>query len=89
MGLCRSTKITNPRAESDQIACNISVRAIVRHQFRAFRLGVESEVAFTPSHSEPYMRLSPHTAPSLTASLLRVQQPLFIKSCFIIVTVAM
>ncbi|RAQ39900.1 hypothetical protein B9S53_18960 [Arthrospira sp. O9.13F] len=59
------------------------------HLWARRRLGVESKVAFTPSHSEPYMRLSPHTAPSLTASLLRVQQPLFIKSCFIIAGVAM
>ncbi|BDT13953.1 hypothetical protein N39L_36760 [Limnospira platensis NIES-39] len=54
-------------------------------------LGVEIDLTVYPSHSaaEPYMRISPHTAPSLTVSLLRVQHHLFIKSCFIIVTMAM
>ncbi|MET0100007.1 MAG: hypothetical protein ABWU11_25390, partial [Arthrospira platensis] len=46
------------------------------------RVGVERDVAISPSHTKPYMRLSPHTAPSLTVSLLRVQHHLFIKSCF-------
>ncbi|MDT9252584.1 MAG: hypothetical protein P5692_26510, partial [Limnospira sp. PMC 1280.21] len=29
-------------------------------------LGVEIDLTVYPSHSEPYMRLSPHTAPNLT-----------------------
>ncbi|MFO7144239.1 hypothetical protein B9T16_23055 [Arthrospira sp. PCC 8006] len=36
-------------------------------------VGVESEVAFTPSHTKPCLRLSPHTAPSLIVPLLRIQ----------------
>ncbi|MFO7144927.1 hypothetical protein B9T16_27320 [Arthrospira sp. PCC 8006] len=53
-------------------------------------IGVEIDLTVYPSHSaaEPYMRLSPHTAPNLTVSLLRVQHHLFIKSCFIIAGVA-
>ncbi|MFO7033200.1 hypothetical protein B9T07_26090 [Limnospira fusiformis CCALA 023] len=53
------------------------------------KLGVEIDLTVYPSHSKPYLRLSPHTAPSLTVSLLRVQHHLFIKSCFIVVTMAM
>ena len=34
------------------------------------RLGVERDVTISPSHSKPCLRLSPHTAPSLTAPLL-------------------
>ncbi|TRV20023.1 MAG: hypothetical protein EWV40_14190 [Microcystis flos-aquae Mf_WU_F_19750830_S460] len=40
---------------------------------RAVILGVEKVVTDLPSHSEPCMRLSPHTAPSLTVPLLRIQ----------------
>ncbi|REJ50001.1 MAG: hypothetical protein DWQ51_16135 [Microcystis wesenbergii TW10] len=40
-------------------------------------LGVEKVVADLPSHSEPCMRLSPHTAPSLTVPLLRIQLDFF------------
>jgi hypothetical protein len=36
-------------------------------------LGVEKVVPDLPSHSEPCMRLSPHTAPSLTVPLLGIQ----------------
>ncbi|TRU95812.1 MAG: hypothetical protein EWV89_13830 [Microcystis wesenbergii Mw_QC_B_20070930_S4] len=36
-------------------------------------LGVEKVVADLPSHSEPCMRLSPTTAPSLTVPLLGIQ----------------
>ncbi|TRV07908.1 MAG: hypothetical protein EWV41_11135, partial [Microcystis wesenbergii Mw_MB_S_20031200_S109] len=39
----------------------------------ATELGVEKVVTDLPSHSEPCMRLSPHTAPSLTVPLLRIQ----------------
>ena len=38
------------------------------------RLGVESEVTFIPSHSEPCMKVSLHTAPSLIALLLGIQR---------------
>ncbi|MET0032371.1 MAG: hypothetical protein ABWU14_12940, partial [Limnospira maxima] len=38
------------------------------------RLGVESEVTFIPSHSEPCMKVSLHTAPSLIVPLLRIQR---------------
>ncbi|MFO7091353.1 RNA-dependent DNA polymerase, partial [Arthrospira platensis PCC 7345] len=36
-------------------------------------LGVENGVASIPSHSKPCLRLSPHTAPSLTVPLLWIQ----------------
>ncbi|MFO7144455.1 hypothetical protein B9T16_24350 [Arthrospira sp. PCC 8006] len=52
-------------------------------------LGVEIDLTVYPSHSKPYLRLSPHTAPSLTVSLLRVQRHLYVKSCLIIAGVAM
>ncbi|WP_216844698.1 hypothetical protein, partial [Microcystis aeruginosa] len=38
-----------------------------------FSLGVEKVVTDLPSHSEPCVRFSPHTAPSLTVPLLRIQ----------------
>jgi hypothetical protein len=41
------------------------------------RLGVEKVVTDLPSHSEPCMRLSPHTAPSLIVPLLRIQLDFF------------
>ncbi|WP_286167588.1 hypothetical protein, partial [Limnospira platensis] len=37
-------------------------------------LGVENGVASIPSHSEPCVKVSLHTAPSLTAPLLRIQR---------------
>ena len=37
-------------------------------------VGVENGVASIPSHSEPCVKVSPHTAPSLTAPLLRTQR---------------
>ena len=40
-------------------------------------LGVEKIVTDLPSHSEPCMRLSPHTAPSLIVPLLRIQLDFF------------
>ena len=40
-------------------------------------LGVEKVVTDLPSHSEPCMRLSPHTAPSLIVPLLRIQLDFF------------
>ncbi|MDB9390311.1 hypothetical protein PN432_04945, partial [Microcystis aeruginosa CS-579] len=43
----------------------------------ALRLGVEKVVTDLPSHSEPCMRLSPHTAPSLIVPLLRIQLDFF------------
>ncbi|EDZ92272.1 hypothetical protein AmaxDRAFT_4959 [Limnospira maxima CS-328] len=36
-------------------------------------LGVENGVASIPSHSEPCVKVSLHTAPSLTVPLLRIQ----------------
>jgi hypothetical protein len=46
------------------------------------RLGVENGVASIPSHSKPYMKVSLHTAPSLTAPLLRIQLWLSSKAVF-------
>ncbi len=40
---------------------------------RVNRLGVKSEVALTPSHSEPDLTVSHHPALSLMVSLLRIQ----------------
>ena len=45
---------------------------------RCAKLGVEKVVTDLPSHSEPCMRLSPHTAPSLTVPLLRIQLDFFV-----------
>ncbi len=36
-------------------------------------VGVERDVAISPSHTKPDLRLSPHPAPSLTAPLLGIQ----------------
>ncbi|EDZ96977.1 hypothetical protein AmaxDRAFT_0005 [Limnospira maxima CS-328] len=48
--------------------------AVSRSPTAKARLGVESEVTFIPSHSEPCMKVSLHTAPSLIVPLLRIQR---------------
>lgn len=53
-------------------------------------LGVENSLAAIPSHSEPCMRLSPHTAPSLLSFVIGADAAglTTIESCFLIVAVS-
>ncbi|AMW28324.1 hypothetical protein B9R42_19395 [Arthrospira platensis PCC 7345] len=51
----------------------VSEMGTSQQRMEVLEVGVESEVAFTPSHTKPCVRLSPHTAPNLIAPLLRIQ----------------
>jgi hypothetical protein len=55
----------------------IKVAVVVGTILLTIKLGVEKVVTDLPSHSEPCVRFSPHTAPSLTVPLLRIQLDFF------------